>query len=106
MRFAQPVLRRMLRTWLAAVCSLMNSVGADLAVAEPAATSREDLRPRGRRGRRERAARGVGAPSAATRREQRGHPDPLGERRRLGEQRRARAPVAALARASSSAPYS
>ena len=39
MRLAQPVLRRMLRMWLAAVCSLMKSVGADLAVARgPRAT--------------------------------------------------------------------
>ena len=74
--------------WLAAVCSLMNSVRADLAVAEARGDEAEDLRPRGTRARR--AGRRGGArraerPDAA---EQRRHADPLGERRRLAEQRR------------------
>ena len=88
MRFAHPVLRRMLRMWLAAVCSLMNSVRADLAVAEAPRDEPEDLdlarrqavahgRPRGAR--RARADAG----------EQRRHPDLLRECGRLGQQRRA-----------------
>ena len=39
MRFAQPVLRRMLRTWLAAVCSLIDSRLPSCRLLSPSATS-------------------------------------------------------------------
>ena len=82
MRFAQPVLRRMLRTWLAAVCSLIDSELPTCRLLKPLGDEAEDLRlarreavrqPRRRRRRAERA-------DAA---QQRGHPDALGERRGL-----------------------
>ncbi len=52
MRLAQPVLRRMLRTWLAAVCSLINSAAPISRLLRPRATRRRistsrDERPSG-----------------------------------------------------------
>ena len=86
MRLAAPVLRRMLRTWLAAVCSLMNSVRSDLAVGEPARDAAAAHPARAARGRRAAAAapgvrdeRSRACGSAAM-------PNVLGELRRLGEQ--------------------
>ena len=88
MRFAQPVLRRMLRMWLAAVCSLMNSVRADLAVAEAPRDEAEDLDLARRQAVGTAAARGAAASERADAGEQRRHADALGQRRRLAEQRR------------------
>ena len=105
MRLAQPVLRRMLRMWLAAVCSLMNSSAPISRLLRPRATRREDLRPRARRARRAGAWPAPAAPSARTRPSSAGMPIALGERRRLAEQRAG--PVAlAGPRASSKRAYS
>ena len=47
MRLAQPVLRRMLRTWLAAVCSLIESVAPSRRLLRPRATSSRICASRG-----------------------------------------------------------
>ena len=106
MRLAQPVFRRMLRMWFAAVCSLINSAAPISRLLRPPATSsrictsRAD-RPSGQRRRPDRRPE-----SRAPRAQQRRHPDPLGERRRLVRAGRLRARGSAGPRASSMRPYS
>ncbi len=86
MRLAQPVLRRMLRTWLAAVCSLIDSSAPISRLLSPRATSRRicDLARREPVGQ---AGRGRGGAERADPRRAARHADPLGQRRRLAEQR-------------------
>ena len=92
--------------WLAAVCSLMNSVRADLAVAEAARDEARGSGPRGTRARRGGAAGGAGDAERPDPAEQRRHADPLGERRRLAEQRAAALALAGAARAAACGAYS
>ena len=75
MRLAQPVLRRMLRMWLAAVCSLMNSVAPISRLLRPRATRREDLHLARRQPVGQRRAPAPRAPSARDAAEQRRHAD-------------------------------
>ena len=105
MRFAQRVLRRMLRMWFAAVCSLMNSAAPISRLLRPRATSAQDLDLARRQpvGRRSVGARGAERPYAT---EQRRHADALGQRGRLAEQRADPIALAAGPRASSMRAYS
>ena len=92
--------------WLAAVCSLMNSAAPISRLLMPSRDEREDLDLARRQAVGQRRGAGRAKPSVRTRREERAHPDPLGERLRLAEQRDRLAARGAAPRASSMRPYS
>ena len=106
MRLAQPVLRRMLRMWLAAVCSLIDSSAPISRLLRPRATSSRICASRGESPSGSAAARCGRAERLGSGPSRRAHADPLGQRRRLAEQRRARSRPSPSALACSRRPYS